>query len=134
MNFIAKRILAGQDLRKAIQELVSDNSISAGFVASAVGSLSDVRIRLAGAQEYYSEVGEFEIVCLQGTVSIHGCHLHLAAADASGQVVGGHLEEGCVIRTTCELVIVSSTTTEFRRLPDHDTGFKELRVEDLPGA
>lgn len=37
----------------------------------------------------------FEIVSLTGTLSRHGAHLHIAIADFQGNVVGGHLMDGC---------------------------------------
>jgi hypothetical protein len=37
----------------------------------------------------------FEIVSLTGTLSRHGAHLHVAVADFQGNVVGGHLMDGC---------------------------------------
>ena len=40
----------------------------------------------------------FEIVSLTGTLSRHGCHLHLSIADFQGNVVGGHVLDGCEVR------------------------------------
>lgn len=37
----------------------------------------------------------FEIVSLTGTLSRHGAHLHISIADFQGNVVGGHLMDGC---------------------------------------
>jgi predicted DNA-binding protein with PD1-like motif len=44
-------------------------------------------------------------------------------------VVGGHLKEGCIIRTNCELVIGILENIQFSRKADFDTGFYELVVD-----
>ncbi len=43
--------------------------------------------------------------------------------------MGGHLKEGCLVRTTCELVIGILENTVFKRKPDAQTGFDELVIE-----
>ena len=52
--------------------------------------------------------GTFEIVSLTGTIDSMGgdfyCHLHMSAADETGQVFGGHLSRA-VVSATCEMVI-----------------------------
>ena len=42
---------------------------------------------------------------LRGTFSPDGAHLHIAIADSSGAVIGGHLCPGSLVRTTAELVV-----------------------------
>ena len=70
----------------------------------------------------------FEIVSLTGTVSRHGCHLHMALADHQGNVVGGHVLEGCEVFTTAEIVIGECVNHVFSREHDEETGFDELVV------
>jgi hypothetical protein len=70
----------------------------------------------------------FEIVSLTGTISRHGCHLHMALADHQGNVVGGHVLEGCEVFTTAEIVIGECVNQVFSREHDEDTGFDELVV------
>ena len=67
-----------------------------------------------------------EIVSLQGTISSGG-HLHASLADVTGKVIGGHLLE-LIVDTTAEVVIGDCTHLSFTRVPDHNTGFKELVV------
>lgn len=43
--------------------------------------------------------------------------------------MGGHLKEGCIVRTTCELVICILEETIFERQPDDITGFDELVIK-----
>ncbi len=59
---------------------------------------------LAGAPRH-DDPGELEILSLAGTLSPDGVHLHMAVADSSGTVIGGHLCAGSLVRTTAELVL-----------------------------
>ena len=80
--------------------------LEAACVVTCVGSLSKVSLRLAnadggkrGSNETVSLEERFEIVSLAGTVSRHGCHLHMSLSDYQGNVVGGHVLDGCVVFT-----------------------------------
>lgn len=72
------RLRPGQDLRASLERAVRVRGVRAGIVLSAVGSLKDPRVRLAGAAEATLLPGAFEIVCLTGTLSREGAHLHIA--------------------------------------------------------
>ena len=63
----------------------------AGCVISAVGSLSVAEMRFAGAAVATTIRGDLEILSLSGTLSADGAHLHIAIAESSGAVIGGHL-------------------------------------------
>jgi predicted DNA-binding protein with PD1-like motif len=95
---------------------------------SAVGSLSLVQLRLAGATEATAIHGELEILSLSGTLSPDGSHLHIAVAGSSGEVIGGHLCAGSLVRTTAELVIGLLPEWQFRRERDPATGYAELQI------
>jgi predicted DNA-binding protein with PD1-like motif len=100
----------------------------AGCLISAVGSLSVAQLRLAGAAEATAIHGELEILSLSGTLSPDGAHLHIAVADRRGEVLGGHLCAGSLVRTTAELVIGLLPEWRFSRQLDPATGFAELRI------
>lgn len=130
MKTIAIRLRDGQDLLQEIQDQALQHNILAGVILSAVGSLKKLKIRvpvLKGDVKYITPLNT-EIDSLHGTVSISGCHLHITISDVSGQVYGGHSKEGCMIRTTCELVIGRLEDTTFSREPDEKTGFDELFI------
>jgi hypothetical protein len=57
--------------------------------------------------EHATWQGAFEIVAVTATLSQDGSHLHLAVADHQGRTVGGHLAEGCTVRTTAEVVLAA---------------------------
>lgn len=130
MKTIAKRLIDGQDLLLEIQKLSADNHVKAGVILSAVGSLrtSKIRVPVIDGEVKYISPENLEIDNLHGTVSVNGCHLHISVSDINGAVMGGHIKEGCIVRTTCELVIGVLDDTVFRREPDVQTGFDELVV------
>jgi predicted DNA-binding protein with PD1-like motif len=72
---------------------------------------------------------KFEIVSLVGTLSTHGIHLHISISDKDGKTIGGHLEKGCLIYTTAEIVIGVSEDFIFVRTVDENTGYKELEIQ-----
>lgn len=66
---------------------------------------------------------------LCGTLTNEHCHLHIAVADAQGQVWGGHLLDGNLINTTAELMIHHYPQHHFTRQYDPNTGYSELIVK-----
>jgi uncharacterized protein len=105
MRTIALRLSPGADLKAELAALAARERVRAGWVLTCVGSLSRARLRLAGGAEHATWQGAFEIVALNGTLSQDGNHLHIAVADDQGRTVGGHLAEGCAVRTTAEVVL-----------------------------
>jgi len=93
--------------------LAAHERVQAGWVLTCVGSLPQVRVRLAGGAEHGTWQGAFEILAFTGTLSQHGGHLHLAVADHQGRTVGGHLAEGCTVRTTAEVVVAADDRLVF---------------------
>jgi uncharacterized protein len=133
MQIEALRLTSGTDVKKAIEQIVSETQMKSGVIMAAVGSLDRVCLRLAGANQVYSEVGPYELVSLQGTLSVDGVHLHASVADSHGRTFGGHVLPGCTVRTTCELAYATNFGLSFHRLPDPDTGFEELVITSDDG-
>lgn len=128
MRTVAVRLRPGQDLRRELLAVAERERIQAGWVLTGVGSLSRATLRLAGAARHAQLEGALEIVALVGTLSRGGSHLHLAVADDHGATVGGHLSDGCVVRTTAEVVVGADDRLRFDREPDPETGYDELVV------
>ena len=128
MKVVPLRLQPGDDLRLALEAWMGAQQEQAGCVISAVGSLSVVLLRLAGATDATAIHGELEILSLSGTLSPDGSHLHIAASCGSGTVIGGHLCAGSLVRTTAELVIGLLPDWQFRRVLDPATGHLELRI------
>ena len=132
MKVIPLRLPPGADLRRALEAWMAEQQEQAGCVISAVGSLSVAQIRLAGAAEATAIRGDLEILSLAGTLSPDDAHLHIAIADSSGTVIGGHLCAGSLVRTTAELVVGLLPEWRFRRELDPATGYAELRIAAGP--
>ena len=129
MKVVPLRLHSGEDLRRALEAWMGEQQQQqAGCMISAVGSLSVAQLRLAGASETTTICGELEIISLSGTLSPDGAHLHIAIADSSGAVIGGHLGPGSLVRTTAELVIGLLPEWRFQRELDPATGYAELRI------
>jgi hypothetical protein len=129
MEIEALRLGPGADLRRALDEFVSSRRLAAGFIVSAVGSLSRAALRYAADDETTLIVRPLELVSLSGTLSAQGCHLHASVADETGKVLGGHVLQGCIVRTTAELVIGIPDGLRFAREMDAETGYRELVIQ-----
>lgn len=123
---IAIRLTRGTDLKQAIQKLVTEHNITAGSIASCVGCFSQFRIRLAGATHELELTEPVEIVSIMGTLTPDHQHIHISVAKQSGEVIGGHLLEGCIVDTTAELILHQYHNLSFTREYDKHTGFSEL--------
>lgn len=130
MRTISKRLTDDQDLMLEINKLLAEHDVQAGVILSAVGSLklSNIRVPVLDGNVIYIHPENVEIDSLHGTVSKNGCHLHISVSGVDGSVLGGHVKEGCTIRTTCEIVIGILEDTTFTREPDEQTGYDELKV------
>ncbi len=126
------RLLPGTDLAHALRNFVDENKIRAALVLTCVGSTATTVLRMAGATEPRLFDGKFEIVSLTGTLSTGGSHLHMSVAGEDGVVYGGHLQDGCVVRTTAEIGIGVLDGISFSRAPCALSGYLELKIESQP--
>ena len=131
MKEFAMRLKENADLKKSLEEAISANAIKAAVILSGVGCLKSCHIRLAGAREWLDKKEDLEIVSLQGTLAENGIHVHISVSDDRGNTFGGHLDTGCVVNTTCELVIAILEEYAFERQEDESTGYRELTVKKL---
>lgn len=126
MKIICLRLHRGDDLLMKIEEAAQTNHLQAGVVLSAVGCLSRAEIRDAGGVRIRPVEEPCEIVSLMGTVSATRCHLHISLAREDLSVIGGHLCHGCIINTTCELVLGELAGWRFEVEQDAATGYDEI--------
>lgn len=130
MKVYCRRLHRGDDLLAEIKRLAWEEKLEAGVVVSAVGCVSKARIRDASGV-HVREVNEHcEIVALNGTVSAARCHLHIALSKEDLSTVGGHLMPGCIVNTTCELVIAPLSGWRFGMEQDAETGYDEIVFEE----
>ncbi|WP_114971197.1 PPC domain-containing DNA-binding protein [Rhodoferax ferrireducens] len=136
MQTLPIRLTPGQDLRQAIEAAVQSHNCRAAFVLSGIGSLSTAGLRFAGADQPQRLTGDMEILSLSGTVAVNvtdngthsSSHLHMALSTGTGQVFGGHVAPGCIVRTTAEVLLALLPEWAFSREPDAVTGYDELVV------
>ena len=120
------RLHRGDDLLLSIRKLAEDRQIPAGVVLSAVGCISQGRVRDASGVSIRDIAEHCEILSLDGTVSAKRCHLHIALSREDLSAIGGHLCPGCIINTTCELVIAELPDLCYDVEEDPETGYDEL--------
>jgi len=97
-----------------------------------IGSLSVAQLRFAGNESPTELRDDLEILTLAGTLSVDGAHLHMSVADSRGQVFGGHVARGCVVRTTAEILLAILPEHRFSRGYDSGSGFMELVIRSKP--
>lgn len=124
----AIRLKENDDLKAEIKKYASEHNIEAGCVLSGVGCVKHARVRLAKAVSFFDKEEDYEIVSLTGTISKDGVHIHISFSDEEGNTFGGHLSDGTIINTTCELVILELPNYTFTREFDESTGYDELVI------
>ncbi len=129
MNCFATRLLPNSDLKKEIFSFFKSKNISSGVILSSVGSLKQAHLRFSDQKTGTVLTGPFEILSLNGTLSLDGVHLHLCISDSKGQTFGGHLLDNCLVHTTCELVIAEIPGHTFNRELDTQTNYMELKIK-----
>ena len=125
------RLKRGEDLMESIRRVCREKNIKAGVVLSGVGCILKGRIRDASGITIRDIPEHCEIVSLDGTVSAQRCHLHISLSREDLSTIGGHLCSGCIINTTCELVIAELPGIRFGVEEDPETGYDELVFESV---
>ena len=125
------RLKRGEDLMESIKTLCRAKNIQAGVVLSGVGCILKGRIRDASGVTIREITEHCEIVSLNGTVSAQRCHIHIALSKEDLSTIGGHLCPGCIVNTTCELVIGELPGISFGVEEDPETGYDELVFGNL---
>ena len=120
------RLKRGEDLMESIKALCAKRNIHAGVVLSGVGCISSGRIRDASGVRIREIDEHCEIVSLNGTVSAARCHIHIALSKEDLSTIGGHLCTGCIVNTTCELVIGELPGVILGVEFDTETGYDEV--------
>ncbi len=131
MKTICKRLHRGDDLLLSIRRIAKEHCISAGVILSSVGCISQGRVRDASGVRIRDITEHCEILSLNGTLSEKRCHLHIALSREDLSAIGGHLCEGCIINTTCELVIGILDHWEIDKEFDEETGYNELIFKEI---
>ena len=125
------RLKRGEDLMESIRRLCREKNIRAGVVLSGVGCILKGRVRDASGVTVRDIEEHCEIVSLNGTVSAQRCHIHIALSKEDLSTIGGHLCTGCIVNTTCELIIGELPGITYGVEEDPETGYDELIFENL---
>lgn len=131
MKTVCRRLHRGDDLLLSIRTLCEREKIDAAVVLSAVGCVSRAVLRDAGGVNLRRVDEPCEIVSLNGTASRTRCHLHLALSREDLSTIGGHMMPGCIVNTTCELVLGVLEHMRFDVEQDVQTGYDELIFTEL---
>ena len=123
------RLQPGEDVRTTLRDWANANTIEAAAITSAVGRLTHAHIRYANRADGIMTTADLEVLFLSGTLSIHGMHLHLSVADRDGKMLGGHMLDGCIVRTTLELTVQLIDGLRMLRVKDEQSGYDELSPE-----
>jgi predicted DNA-binding protein with PD1-like motif len=131
LRTFAFRLAPHQDVTRSIVSFATQNSIKAGCILSAVGSLETVNIRFANQPSGTAFKGPVEVVSLTGTFSQSSSHIHISVSDDKGVTKGGHLLDGNLVFTTLEIVVGELRDYEFAREEDPTYGYNELVVKPV---
>jgi predicted DNA-binding protein with PD1-like motif len=126
MKTFAFRLRPGDDLKQGLVAFGKEHNLQAGCIVTCVGSLSKAGLRMANRPETRYFEAAYEIVSLTGTLCPDGAHLHMSISDGEGQMLGGHVQDGNIVRTTAELVIGELEDVQFTRPVDPQTTYDEL--------
>jgi len=130
IEMYALRLKPGVDLKQEIAQFVETNRLQSASISTCVGSLRELVIRPANQKILLHLHGHYEIVSLTGTFADHGKnnHIHISVSDSTGNTIGGHLENGNIIYTTAEIVLLNNKDINFTRVTDPETTYYELEI------
>ncbi len=131
-NVMIVRIDKGEEILEEMKKAAEAEKVRLASV-SALGALEFMAVGVYDVEkkQYFRNEfhGPLEIVSLTGTIdTMNGeyyAHIHLAAADGSGNVFGGHMNQG-IVSATCEMVITIVDGT-VDRAKDEVTGLNLFR-------
>ena len=126
MKMICKRLRRGDDLLRSIEKIAEEEQLELAVILSAVGCVSRACVRDASGVTVRDIKEDCEIVSATGTVSRKRCHIHVSFSKEDLSTVGGHLMEGCIINTTCELVLGVVDGWHCGVEQDEETGYDEI--------
>jgi predicted DNA-binding protein with PD1-like motif len=110
----ARRLPAGTDLRRGIEEMVKHYNIAAGAVMGATGVLSSIRVLTTG-RDIYSADGSFIITSVSGTAAIDKINLKLSVTMQNGDTLTGEMLEGCFVADSVEFIVGAIEQIDVRR-------------------
>jgi len=145
-RIVVMRLGPGCDIMKSLEEIARRKDFRSGVILSGAGSLRQITLRnvrlfpdefpVTDRSRIYTPKAEpLEVLSLQGNISrkdgevhVH-CHITISSGLDDGRAYGGHLIEGCLVFSYCEIVIAEITDLEMKRDIDPETRALELYFE-----
>lgn len=124
------RLKPGQEVKTELVRLAKEKGLEAASIVSAVGSLTDVGLRLANMPDTTHYSGHFEVVSLSGYLAANEFHVHMAVSDGEGRTIGGHVMDGNIVYTTLVVVIEEHLRYRYRREFDPASKYDELVIDE----
>ena len=126
------RLKPNQDVKLELLRYAQERNIKTASIASAVGSVSSMKVRIADGKTIVGDDQNREVLSLSGTLINGKIHAHIGAISTRMDVIGGHLMEGCIVHTTMEITLLDlSEEIRAERIYDSETGFDELNLIDF---
>ena len=128
------RFREDDDVAESIKKTAQQNNVKAGAVI-VIGALKQAVLGCYKDGEYVNTElkGHFEIASCTGNLAVDEkgdtiVHVHIVVSNENGQAFGGHLQKGCLIGPTAELVIIEATGINLQRTFDERTKLKLLKL------
>lgn len=130
---IVVQLQPGDRALESIEEAIDKHDIDTGYVASGIGSLTQLHVHYVvpydefpafpeeneDVDEFIKEERAWEVGSLQGAIADGEPHLHITAFDAeSGRMLAGHLEPDSIVHALMEIVIRPIDGLELTRRPE----------------
>jgi len=108
-DIVYRKFEAGESLSNALESTARANGIKEATITSCIGSMSELKLRNLcawepGSPEFQRQVitEPLEVVSAEGYIQPLPdgglrVHIHVAAARASGEMVGGHCEDATLL-------------------------------------
>lgn len=94
------RLPTGVDLRCALEQVVAEHGVEAGFELAGIGNLWPALLPPSGAEEISCLGEDLALLILSGNLAAAGSHPQLNVSRYDGCLLGGHAAHGCIVRTT----------------------------------
>jgi len=120
------------DIKDKIVDFINMKKLSAGIIGCVVGSTYQICINIAGTERTLKSRNDYKIVGANGTLSLDGLNINMMFGDRGGIVLGGTLQQGCLIDKDAEIVILELDNYRFERKTDEKTGYSRLVYSSKP--
>jgi predicted DNA-binding protein with PD1-like motif len=127
-DLVVSRLERSEDLLEGIRKVVVESQVTAGFL-SVIGAVDRARygFYIPETRSYASLTWEplndsspaLEILSCLGNVAVLDdevvVHAHITLSGVNGELIGGHLQDGCRVNPTAELTILTAKGTLSRK-------------------